>query len=145
MQDDQDDVTLEPEDENNKQKSPYMNNEGDEFIPDDGEGNIPATKDAVKDLREKLKKAIAEKQEYMDGWQRSKAEFINARKRDEESRKEIIKFANEGLLMDIVPVLDSFTMAFSNKEAWEKVDQNWRIGVEHIYSQLKGIKLLVST
>ena len=26
-------------------------------------------------------------------------------------------------------------MAFSNKEAWEKVDKNWRTGVEYIHQQ----------
>jgi molecular chaperone GrpE len=111
----------------------------EEFVPEDGEGNTATTKDTVKDLRQKLKKAVEEKQQYMEGWQRTKADFVNARKREEEARKEIAKFANEDLLMQITPVLDSFTMAFANKDAWEKVDKNWRVGVEYIYSQLKGI------
>ena len=28
-------------------------------------------------------------------------------------------------------------MAIGNKEAWEKADKNWRIGVEYIYFQLR--------
>ncbi len=111
----------------------------EEFVPEDGEGNTATQKDIVKDLREKLKKALAEKQEYLDGWQRAKADFLNARKRDEETKKELLKFAAEDVVLQITPVLDSFTMAFSNKEAWEKLDKNWRMGVEHIYAQLKGI------
>jgi molecular chaperone GrpE len=111
----------------------------EEFVPEDGEGNTATTKDTVKQLREQLKKAVAEKQEYLDGWQRSKADFINARKRDEESRKELVKYATEEVLTDLIPVLDSFTMAFSNKEAWEKVDKNWRMGVEYISSQLQNV------
>jgi molecular chaperone GrpE len=108
----------------------------EEFVPEDGEGNIGTPKDTVKELREKLKKALAEKQEYLDGWQRAKADFVNARKRDEEGRKEMVKYASEEILSELIPVLDSFTMAFANKEAWEKVDKNWRMGVEYIYSQL---------
>ena len=27
-------------------------------------------------------------------------------------------------------------MAFANKEAWEKVEKNWRMGVEYIHQQL---------
>ena len=111
----------------------------EEIIAEDGEGNTASTKDTVKDLREKLAKAIAEKQEYLDGWQRAKADFVNARKRDEETKKDLVKYANEDLLGSFLPVLDSFGMAFGNKEAWEKVDKNWRMGVEHIYSQLKGV------
>ena len=36
-------------------------------------------------------------------------------------------------------MLDSFNMAFTNKEAWDKVDKNWRKGVEYIYSQMNMI------
>jgi molecular chaperone GrpE len=43
------------------------------------------------------------------------------------------------LVSDLFPVLDSFDMAFSNKEAWEKVDPAWRTGVEYIYTQFKNI------
>jgi molecular chaperone GrpE len=30
-------------------------------------------------------------------------------------------------------------MAFGNKEAWEKVDANWRTGVEYIHAQLLSV------
>ena len=95
--------------------------------------------ETIKKLREKLKKALAEKQEYLTSWQKDKAEFLNARKRDEAANREMMKFANEGLMGELIPVLDSFNMAFSNKEAWEKVDKNWRVGVEYISNQLKKI------
>ncbi len=92
--------------------------------------------ETIKKLREKLKKTEAEKQEYLTGWQRAKADMVNARKRDEEDRKDFMKFANERLIEDLIPVLASFDMAMGNKEAWEKADKNWRVGVEYIYSQL---------
>ncbi len=116
-----------------------LDTETEEFVPEDGEGNTGTPKDITKDLREKLKKAIAEKQEYLDGWQRAKAEFVNARKRDEENRKEFAKFAQEDLIVELIPVLESFEMARSNKAAWESIDKNWRMGVEHIQSQLKKV------
>lgn len=93
----------------------------------------------VKKLREKLKKATAEKQEYLTGWQKDKAEFLNARKRDKETNEQFIKYANEGLVNELVPVLDSFNMAMGNKEVWEKVEKNWRVGVEYIFGQLKKV------
>ena len=95
--------------------------------------------DAVKKLKEKLKQAEAEKQEYLIGWQRTKADMVNARKRDEAEKQDFIKFANERLIDGLIPVLESFDLAMGNKEAWEKVDKNWRIGVEYIYSQLKKV------
>ena len=30
-------------------------------------------------------------------------------------------------------------MAFSNKESWEKVDKEWRLGVESIYGQFLSV------
>lgn len=125
-------------DENNIPKTTENTEIDEEFVPEDGEGNTGTQKDIVKDLREKLRKALDEKQEYLLGWQRAKADFVNARKREDESRKELLKYANEGLISELIPALDSFTMAFANKENWEKVDKNWRQGVEYIYSQLKG-------
>ncbi len=95
--------------------------------------------EAVTDLKNKLAACLKEKQEYLDGWQRAKADLINARRRDEEERREFIKFANERLIDELLPVLESFELAVANKEAWEKADKNWRVGVEYIYSQLKKV------
>lgn len=139
-------------------KKEEQNNEEQDIVATDEDGNpLKATKeikvesvddvvnedettsDQIKKLKEKLAICVKEKQEYLDGWQRAKAEYINARKRDQEANEQYLKFAKEDLVMEIVPVLDSFEMAFANKEAWEKVDKNWRIGVEHIHNQLLGV------
>jgi molecular chaperone GrpE len=99
---------------------------------DDDEGSD----DAIKKLKLKLKNALEEKQKYLHSWQRDKADFINARKREEEAKREFLKMAEANLIAELIPVLDSFDMAMSNKEAWEKADKNWRVGVEYIHSQL---------
>ncbi len=108
----------------------------DDVIVDD---EVEAPEILVKKLKEKIKTLEKEKQEYMDGWQRERADLINYKKRVENEKVEIVKYANENLLEEITQVLDSFEMAFSNKEAWEKVDKNWRVGVEYIHTQLLKI------
>lgn len=138
----------------NKQKTMENNDINDDIIYDE-EGKKTAKKEAddvvvddesevsevlIKKLKEKIKTLEKEKQEYMDGWQRERADFINYKKRIENEKIEIIKYANEKLLEEIIQVLDSFEMAFANKEVWEKVDKTWRIGVEYIHTQL--IKIL---
>lgn len=112
--------------------------ESDENI-DDSVVAEESAQETIKSLREKLKKAVAEKQEYLTGWQKDKADFINARKRDQDSQKEFIKYSNEGLISELFPVLDSFNMAMGNKEVWEKVDKNWRMGIEYIANQMKKV------
>jgi molecular chaperone GrpE len=86
-----------------------------------------------------MEKLRAERDEYLAGWQRAKADFANSKKQTEVMMKEFRTMANEGLIEELLAVLSSFEMAFGNKLAWEKIDKNWRMGVEHIYSQLKGI------
>ena len=113
--------------------------DAEEFVDTDEEGKELGSSAKLKQLREKLKVAIDEKLQYLTGWQKEKAEFINIRRRDEESKQEFYKFAVQGLLEELLPVLDSFDMAMSNKEAWNAVSGEWRAGMETIYSQFKGI------
>lgn len=107
--------------------------------PETGSDSVADPTLLLKSLKEKLKLSQKERQEYLDGWQRAKADFINAKKREEEEREEFVKFSREELIKELLPALDSFHTAFGNKEAWEKVDLNWRMGVQHIYSQLRGV------
>ncbi|MFA6404508.1 MAG: nucleotide exchange factor GrpE [Candidatus Paceibacterota bacterium] len=120
-----------------------MENDSINIVSDDSlDDSVVAeehTGEMIKKLREKLKICEKEKLEYLTGWQRAKADLINARKRDDDDRKEFIRFANEGLLNDILPVLESWDSAMNHKESWEKGDPSWRQGMESIINQLKGV------
>lgn len=93
----------------------------------------------IEKLKTDLAKITAERDEYLAGWQRAKADFVNSKKQTDAMMKDFRSMANESLIEELLPVLSSFEMAFSNREAWEKADKNWRIGVEHIYSQIKSV------
>lgn len=95
--------------------------------------------DQLKKIREKLKKCQTERQEYLDGWQRAKADYLNIKKNESDNREKAKLFANESLITEIISVLDSFGMAFSDQNSWEKVDKVWRSGVENIHLQLESI------
>lgn len=85
----------------------------EEFIPEEEAEGSPG---AIKKLRERLEKALSEKQEYLEGWQRSRADFANL-KRDEELRREhTAARLKASLAEDLIPVLDSFEMAQAHKE-----------------------------
>jgi molecular chaperone GrpE len=114
-------------------------NEEEFVLEEDSEYASSKSNDAVsevKKLKEKIKQLEAEKLEYLTGWQKSKADYINSNKRAEEEKKDLTKYLNRDLILDILPVLDSFDMAMANKESWEATPKNWRLGVEYIYSQL---------
>ena len=87
-------------------------------------------------IKKELKKCQQEKQEYLDGWQRSKADYINLKKRSDEEKNNIRKFGAEEMTSDLLGVVDSFEMAFKDKDAWNNAPESWRSGIEFIYSQL---------
>ena len=103
---------------------------------EDGEEDLRKT---LKKFRADLKACKAEKEEYLTGWQKERAEFANYRKQEDDRKAIFSEAMRERILMRFLTVLDSFNMAFANKESWEKVDENWRKGVEYIYSQMNAI------
>ena len=69
---------------------------------------------ALKKLREKLKKAVEEKQEYLEGWQRARADFANYKRQEASihtSQEESIK---ADFIQNLLPALDSFEMALKH-------------------------------
>lgn len=100
------------------------------------EGKSSFGNNSLKKLRDKLKKCTVEKQEYLGGWQRSRADLINAKKDFEEQKKDFVNFAKGDLIIQIIPVLDSFDMAFSNTK---NVPEEWLSGIKYIYSQLVSV------
>ena len=103
---------------------------------DDGEEDLKKT---LKKLRTDLKVCKKEKEEYLNGWQKERADFVNYKKQEEDRKANFSEAMRERILMRFLTVMDSFNMAFTNKEAWEKVDENWRKGVEYIYAQMNTI------
>ncbi|MFA5841037.1 MAG: nucleotide exchange factor GrpE [Candidatus Paceibacterota bacterium] len=103
---------------------------------EDGEEDLKKT---LKKFRADIKELKKEKEEYLTGWQKERAEFANYRKQEDERKAIFSEAMRERILTRFLSVIDSFNMAFANKDAWEKVEDNWRKGVEYIYAQMNGI------
>jgi len=131
-----------PKDEKENQKFDNIPEIQDNVEKEDAEvvfeDEDESPKDLIKKLREALKKSQKERAEYLDGWQRMKADSVNAKRQEEESRKEFVKFAEERLIERLLPVLESFNLATANKEAWEALPKDWRTGMEYIQKSLVG-------
>lgn len=69
--------------------------------------------DNIEKLRKRLKECFAEKQKYLSGWQRAQADLINYRRRQEEQAGEWSRMFGEGIIRDILPVLDSLEAAIA--------------------------------
>lgn len=107
-----------------------------EVVQSNEDGDVADGAHKIKQLKDKIKLLEKEKTEYLDGWQRARADYSNLVKTSEEDKKRLREVFKESFVADFIPVVDSFQMAMGNSEAWEKVDANWRTGVEYIYNQL---------
>jgi len=88
---------------------------------------------------EKLKK---EKDEYLKGWQRERADFINYKKDEKERFKEVVRFSNERIVKSLIAILDGFDLAIESflKEGKDKKEnENYLKGIYLIKSQLQDI------
>lgn len=142
MKDDKQDKTVTDDVQNNPSNDTANDqNTDDVVIEEDTEIDTEADPDAelqphdrIKKLRKQLKEALEDKQQYLTGWQREKAEFINIRKRDEESKQDFVKFAEVALVEELIPVLDSC------REAMKHTDQPgaevWIKGIKSMYDKL---------
>jgi len=106
-----------------------------DFEPEDEMGSVGSLQAKMKKLRDELKEAREKRDEYLDGWQRCKADGVNARKEAAALGDRQAARAKEGVIEDIIPVLDSFDMA-AGSEAWANVDESWRSGIDQIRNQL---------
>lgn len=72
--------------------------------------------------------------------QRTQADFVNYRRRNEEDKSTFVRFATSDLIEQILPVMDNFALAA--KHVPEELESNsWAQGVKVIEKQLEQILL----
>ena len=92
----------------------------------------------IEELKTELESTKAEKQEYLDGWQRMRADVANMKREQAGYTERIQNALKEEVVSDIIPILDSFDMAMRG-EKWNSVDAAWRKGVEYIRAQCVSV------
>lgn len=50
-------------------------------------------------------------EEYLNGWKRERADFLNYKKEEMERIGQLVKYANEELILKLLPVLDNMCLA----------------------------------
>jgi len=85
-----------------------------------------------------LEKARAEAAANLDGWQRSRAEFANYKKRMEAQNAELRNLAVSSLVARLLPVQDDFELAVRNLPESLR-NETWVVGVLHISRKLAGL------
>jgi len=86
-------------------------------------------------LEEKLKECQKQKEEFLNGWKKERADFLNYKKEEMERIGELIKYANEGLILKFLPILDNLEIAEKKLPESLKKEENVR-GILQIKKQI---------
>ncbi|RLC35009.1 MAG: nucleotide exchange factor GrpE [Candidatus Nealsonbacteria bacterium] len=84
--------------------------------------SAPEGQDSLNEIRRQLEECQKKRDEYLAGWQRARADFLNYKKDEMERMAELVKFANVELILKILPVLDNFYEAEKKLKSAETED-----------------------
>ena len=88
------------------------------------------------DKKGKLEKCQKEKDEYLAGWQRARADFLNYKKEEIERLKKVMEYGSEELILKIFPILDSLEKA-ETQIPLDFKDNEWVEGISQVRIQLQ--------
>mgnify|MGYP001571263694 FL=1 len=88
--------------------------------------------DKAQKLEEQLEKCKNSCEEYLNGWKRERADFLNYKKEEMERIGNLVKYANEEIILKLFPVLDNFCLA----EKHIPDNDEFKNGFEQIKKQL---------
>lgn len=92
----------------------------------------------IEELRQQLAEQQARAEEYLDGWQRARAEFANYKKRVEREQSQTYQVAAGNILKRYLEVIDDLERALKNRPQGGE-GQAWSEGIELIYNKLLSI------
>jgi len=95
--------------------------------------------DKEKEHKNKLNDAYNKISELEDKLIRQNADMINYRKRKEEEINRMLKFCNEDLIKDILPILDNFERAISMEASLSEEEKKFLDGFKMVYSHLQNV------
>lgn len=117
-----------------EQKEPMQNQEQEvenvEHTASDGAGV-----EELEALQQELLECRAKADEYLDGWQRARAEFMNYKKRVEREQAQVYQSAAGNILRRYLDIMDDLELALKNRPQ-EGEGAAWADGIELIARKL---------
>lgn len=106
-----------------------------EYTPDaEGETGEENSYERVKKLKEEIEKCRKNRDDYLSGWQRAKADLLNYKKTALDESEKIKETAAENLLKELLPVLDGLELAIAQKNA----PPDFAAGLANVKKQFLG-------
>ena len=76
--------------------------------------------------------------EYLEGWQRAKADYLNLQKQTAKERESFAKYAKTNYAMQLIPLYNNLQMAFEHLPE-DLQNNDWVAGVLHIKDQFSEL------
>ena len=92
----------------------------------------------IETLKQVLAEEKAKAEGYLANWQRAQADLINYKRRAEQEKGEIAKFANTTFILSLLPALDDIERAFASIPP-DLAELNWVDGIRLIERKLRAI------
>ncbi len=96
------------------------------------------TEDGIDPKLTKLKHALEickkEKDDYLQGWQRAKADYSNAERESRKNQESAVKFAETQMIREILNIVDTFEEAFVAPPP----DSPWVQGMRNTLEKMRG-------
>lgn len=110
----------------------------DENAEEISETKTELNEDELKNLRKENENLTTKSQEYFEGWQRERADFMNYKKRIEREQASLRQYIAGEIVKKYLSVIDDMELAFKNKPD-SKDCKSWSDGIELIYQKLRSI------
>jgi molecular chaperone GrpE len=92
----------------------------------------------IHNLREEVEEKHKKAEEYLDGWQRSRAEFANYKKRVEREQAYVYQQALGSIVRRYLEILDDLERALKNRPSAGE-GAAWAEGVELVYKKFRTL------
>jgi len=99
---------------------------------------VELSPDEIMELKTELEESQAKANEYLDGWQRARAEFANYKKRVDRDRERFHKDAVGDITKHYLPIVDDLERALKDR-LQEGDATTWSEGIELIYRKMLNI------
>lgn len=88
-------------------------------------------KKEIEELKKQIEELTKQNKEYLSGWQRAKADYINREREIEREKSEWLEFANVNLILEILPIYEHLNQALEFKDK----NENFIQGLKQIKKQ----------
>jgi molecular chaperone GrpE len=97
----------------------------------------PAEVEDIETLKQTLAEERGKTETNLAGWQRTQADFINYKRRADQEKEEIGKFANTVFILNLLPILDDLERAFISIPP-HLAELSWIDGIRLIERKLRA-------